>query len=319
MQNPERFQENMNKILKRMKTVILGQDQVVEQFLTCFIAGGHVLFEGVPGLGKTLLARTLAKLVNAEYRRIQFTPDLLPSDITGTMIFNPKTGEFNLHKGPIFTEALLADEINRTPPKTQAALLEAMEERQVTLAGERNPLPDLFFVMATQNPIEYEGTYPLPETQLDRFMMKVVIDYPSAESEAEIVRSYAEGKVLHDLDTLIPSPMVDAKTALKLRALVDTVTVSDAVVRYIQQIIAETRDDVYVQLGASTRAGIALLRAARALAAIRGMSFVGPDEVKEIAIPVLRHRTILRPEALIDGLTGDSFLENILQQVPVPR
>jgi len=319
MQDLKQVFEHTKRVKDEMGRVILGQDAVLEQVLTCFMAGGHVLLEGVPGLGKTLLARTLAKLVDAQYRRIQFTPDLLPSDIVGTNVFSLQTSTFSLHKGPIFTEVLLADEINRTPPKSQAALLEAMEERQVTIDGIRNPLPELFFVMATQNPVEYEGTYPLPETQLDRFMMKIVIDYPAPEAELSVIRSYAEGRDLHEIDRAISSPVITKDEVIRFRKEIVHVVVSEEVMDYIRRIITETRDPVYVQLGASPRAAVNTLKAARALSALRGMEFVTPDEVKDVTPAVLRHRVILRPEALIDGLTPDYFLQNVLLRVPVPR
>lgn len=319
MPDLEVVRNSMTKVRSEMGRIIMGQDSALEQLATCLLAGGHVILEGVPGLGKTLLAKSLAKLVDAQFRRIQFTPDLLPSDIIGTNIFNVQTSQFSLYKGPIFTEILLADEINRTPPKTQAALLEAMEEKQVTLDGVKNLLPELFFVIATQNPVEYEGTYPLPETQLDRFMMKIVLSYPSQEAELSVVRRYADGVDLQDLDRLIPSPATAKEEILAFRREVQKVVVRDEVIRYLQQIIEATRDTAYVQLGASTRAAVWMLKAARALAAIRGLTFVSPEEIKDITTPALRHRVILRPEALIDGLTADYFLENILRSVPVPR
>ena len=319
MEDRERIHDRMAVVKEHMQRVIIGQDSVIDQLLACLIAGGHVILEGVPGLGKTLMARSLARLVDAHFRRIQFTPDLLPSDIVGTHIFNFQTSKFAFRKGPIFTEVLLADEINRTPPKSQAALLEAMEERQVTIEGMTTRLPELFFVMATQNPVEYEGTYPLPETQLDRFMMKIVVDYPPPEAELAVMRNYSEGKDLHQLDSIIPEPVISREDLLQFRQTSARVTVKQDLLEYIRRVAGETRDGTYVLLGASPRAMVAVLKAARALAALRGIPFVSPDEIKDVVPPVLRHRVILRPEALIDGLTADYFLENVLTRIPVPR
>jgi MoxR-like ATPase len=315
----ENVRDKMNDIRQGLCKVIFGQDEIVDQLLTCFLAGGHVLLEGIPGLGKTLLARCLAKLVDARYKRIQFTPDLLPSDIIGTAIFNAQTASFSFHRGPIFTEILLADEINRTPPKSQAALLEAMEERQVTVSGIKKPLPDLFFVMGTQNPIEYEGTYPLPETQLDRFMMKIEVRYPAAKDELAIIRNYAQGIELQNVERLVPAPVVSKEEILTCRGELLQITIREEVLDYMQKIVSETRDPAYVQLGASPRAAVAMLKGARALAAIRGMEFVTPEEVKDVAVPILRHRIILKPEALIDGLNSDQYLDHLLRRIPVPR
>lgn len=319
MQPIAQAHETVSRIQDAVNKALLGQNKAVEQVVCCLLAGGHVLLEGAPGLGKTLLAKALSRLVDARYRRIQLTPDLLPSDIVGTLVFNAKTGSFQFHKGPIFTEILLADEINRTPPKSQAALLEGMEERQVTIGGSRHQLPELFFVIATQNPIEYEGTYPLPEAQLDRFMMKVTLDYPPREAELSVIRAYASGAELRDVDSIISGPIVSKEEILQLREAIVNVTVREEVLDYVMRICAETRDPAYVLLGASSRAAVEVFKAARSLAAMRGMDFVSPDEVKEVILPALRHRVILRPEALIDGLTADMFLENTLRQVTVPR
>jgi MoxR-like ATPase len=312
----EKISVRINKVISR---VIMGQDKIKEQLLTCFFSGGHLLLEGAPGLGKTLLARALAMIVDAKYKRIQFTPDLLPGDIIGANVFNQATGEFTLHKGPLFTEILLADEINRTPPKTQAALLEAMQEGKVTIDGRTNELPPVFFVMATQNPIEHEGAYPLPETQLDRFMMKIVMDYPESSAEVDILKNYASGYNLHNPETLFDKPLMSTKAVLECRRVAMQVKVEDAILEYIQSIVAETRDPINTILGASPRAAVATLNASRALAAIRGQDFVTPEEVKDVALPCLRHRIILAPEARIDGLTADLFISDILGRIPVPR
>ena len=319
MPNPEVVRDAMMKVRSELGRIIMGQESALEQLATCLLAGGHVILEGVPGLGKTLLAKSLAKLVDAQFRRIQFTPDLLPSDIIGTNIFNVQTSQFSLYRGPIFTEILLADEINRTPPKTQAALLEAMEEKQVTLDGVKNLLPELFFVIATQNPVEYRRDLSAARNAARPIHDENRSGLSFAGSRAfgyTALRGRRRLAGLGPADTF-PSDGKRGDPGLPQRGL--KVVVRDEVMRYLQQIIEATRDTAYVQLGASTRAAVWMLKAARALAAIRGLTFVSPEEIKDITTPVLRHRVILRPEALIDGLTADYFLDNILRSVPVPR
>ncbi len=314
---------NVNEFEQRMRAeiskVIHGQSEIVEQILVCLLARGHVLLEGVPGIAKTLLARTVAHLTGCEFKRIQFTPDLMPSDVTGTNVYDSTSAQFRLRRGPVFTHILLADEINRTPPKTQSALLQAMEERHVTIDGRDYALEGIFFVLATQNPIEYEGTYPLPEAQLDRFLMKVLISYPSAPEEELILRSHHTGFDPHDL----AKAHLQAVTSLaELQALQDQtaqVQVEDGVFQYIVQIVRKTRESYSVLLGASPRASIALLRGSKALAALRGRDFVIPDDVKYLAPPMLRHRLILKPEAEIEGITPDQALQTLLSAIPIPR
>jgi MoxR-like ATPase len=298
---------------------IVGQDEVIEQVLIALLTEGHALLEGVPGTAKTLLVKVLARAVGAEFGRIQFTPDLMPADVTGTNIFNMATSTFTLRHGPIFTDLLLADEINRTPPKTQAALLEAMEERQVTIDGEAHKLSPLFTVLATQNPIEYEGTYPLPEAQLDRFILKIIVNYPSADEEFQVVSNWNAGFNTRRLDDLGIQPLQDAAAVLTARSQVRAVTVEQGVERYIVSIVRATRDAINVSWGASPRAAVALLLSSKALAAIRGRSFVTPDDVKEIAKPVLRHRIVLRSEAEIEGATPDQVLDEVISGIEVPR
>lgn len=299
--------------------VIAGQDVAVEQTLVAILANGHVLLEGVPGLAKTLLVRTLSRALDLGYSRIQLTPDLMPSDVVGTNIFDPKGGEFRLRKGPIFTSILLADEINRTPPKTQSALLEAMEERKVTIDGEAHPLPKPFVVFATQNPIDFEGTYPLPEAQLDRFMLKIVLDYPEPADEIEVLRRHQAGFRPHLLEQSGIQKVIGPGLLEELQREVGAVQVEEKIFSYIYEIVRVTRRSNDLVIGGSPRAGIALLNCGKAVAAIRGRDFVIPDDVKELALPVLRHRVILRPEAEVEGLSVDRVLKGMIEAQVVPR
>ena len=299
--------------------VIVGQDEVIEQVLVALLAEGHALIEGVPGTAKTLMVKTLARIVGADFSRIQFTPDLMPSDITGTNVFNTATAAFTLRRGPVFTDILLADEINRTPPKTQAALLEAMEERQVTIDGESQPLSPLFTVFATENPIEYEGTYPLPEAQLDRFLLKILIGYPAREEEARIVGNWDEGFNSRRLEQVDVRPLEDAAAVARCRAEIRATRMEEGVRTYLVEIVRRTREHPSIAYGASPRASVALLLCTKALAAMRGRAFSTPDDVRDIARPVLRHRLSLRAEAELDGATPDSVITDILGTVEVPR
>jgi MoxR-like ATPase len=298
---------------------IVGQADAVESLLVALVARGHVLLEGVPGVAKTLLAKSLARALDLEFKRVQFTPDLMPQDLLGTSVFRAEQGTFQLLKGPVFTQVLLADELNRTPPKTQSALLEAMEERQVTLDGTRHPLGEGFFVIATQNPLELEGTYPLPEAQTDRFLMKLTLGYPERAEEIEVLRRHHQGFDGHDLQRVGLVAVVDAQGLAALRSTAQAVTVSEPVLEYIAELCRRTRQHARLRLGASPRAAVALLSSAKAHAAVQGAAFVTPDDVKAVALPVLRHRIILRPEAELEGLTPDGLLIALLGDVPVPR
>ncbi len=306
-------------ILNELRKVVVGQDEVIEQILVAVLAEGHALLEGVPGTAKTLTVKTLARIIGARFSRIQFTPDLMPSDITGTNVFNMQSSEFSLRPGPIFTDILLADEINRTPPKTQAALLESMEERQATIDGKRYRLSPMFTVLATENPIEYEGTYPLPEAQLDRFLLKILIDYPPVEAEREIIARWDAGFNSRHLEQIDLQPLPEKDAISNCRSEVKQMRTEDGVQKYIVEIIHKTRNHPTILYGASPRASVALLLCSKALAAIRGRDFSTPDDVRDVALPVLRHRLALRAEAELDGATTDAVISDIIKTVEVPR
>jgi len=306
-------------IRNELGKVIVGQEEAIEQILIAVLAEGHALVEGVPGTAKTLTVKTLSRIISATFSRIQFTPDLMPSDITGTNVFNIATSSFNLRRGPIFTDILLADEINRTPPKTQAALLEAMEERQVTIDGEAHLLPPIFTVLATENPIEYEGTYPLPEAQLDRFQLKILLGYPSEADEREILSRWNLGFNSKRLDQVDLVPLSDPLAIIKCRAEVAAAQMEPGVQHYAVDLVRRTRNHPFVHYGASPRAAVALLLCSKALAAIRGREFVTPDDVRDVSLPVLRHRLTLRADAELDGVTPDAVVTDILKLVEIPR
>ncbi|MGQ0434489.1 MAG: AAA family ATPase [Microthrixaceae bacterium] len=303
--------------------VVVGQEGTMSGLVTALLVGGHVLLEGVPGVAKTLMAKAVAAALDLDFTRVQFTPDLMPSDVIGQVIFTSGAragahGAFTFREGPVFTNLLLADEINRTPPKTQAALLEAMEERQVTVEGEARPLPDPFIVVATQNPVEYEGTYPLPEAQLDRFLLKLRMDYPSADQEREVLRRHDEGLDPHDVRSVV-RPVATRADLAAARRLVDDVRVEEPVLDYLVGLARATRDSPSLSLGVSPRGTAMLLHAAKAWAWLGGRAFVTPDDVKAMAKPALRHRIQLRPEVELDGVGPDAVLDGLLASVPVPR
>lgn len=305
------------RLLEAMGQVIVGQNQVLEELLVAVVAQGHVLLEGVPGIGKTVMVKTLAALTDCAYSRIQFTPDLMPSDVTGNNVFNFQSSQFVLKRGPVFTNFLLADEINRTPPKTQAALLEVMEERQVTIDGQSNKLDEPFVVFATQNPIEQEGTYPLPEAQLDRFLMKILLSYPEQQEEKVMLTRFHQGndstKAIKELQ-----PILNREDLSLLRQELNQVLVEESLLDYIIEIVRATRTDYNLVVGASPRAALALLLCSKSLAAMQGRNFVTPDDVKRMSLPVLRHRVVLKPEAEIEGLSPDRVIRSLVDGIKVP-
>ena len=313
------LQAAITRIGKTLGSVVVGQEALVQQLLVALLAGGHVILEGVPGTGKTLLVRVLSRLIQSDFSRIQLTPDILPSDISGTNVFDMTNRTFTLKRGPVFTQVLLADEINRTPPKTQSALLEAMEEQQVTLDGTSHPLPDLFWVVATQNPLEFEGTYPLPEAQLDRFLFKLVVDYPAPAAEKQMLLNAQAGFEAKRLDIGQLKPIVSANHVLAARKAVKAVPVQESILDYLLALAHKTRQHADLELGTSPRSTVQWLAASKAHAWINGQEFVTPDNVKAVAPALLRHRLVLGAEAQLDGLTTDRVIQGVLDAVAVPR
>jgi len=311
----EEVSEVCGRILGEVQKVIVGRGEVLEKILAALLSGGHVLIEDYPGLAKTMMARALSRALGLDFRRLQFTPDLLPMDITGTFVYNQKTGDFEFKPGPVFTNVLLADEINRAPPKTQSALLEAMQERQVTVEGETFRLEKPFLVIATQNPIEYEGVYPLPEAQLDRFLVRLRMGYPSEEEEVEILRR----RLARRSDEFTVERVADRETVIGMQGAVEDVHVDEDVLRYIVSVVRATRGHPEVEVGVSPRGAEALLKLSRAYAVIRGRDYVVPDDVKSVAVEALAHRLVLRSELWVKGVSPEKVVEEVLSKVPVPR
>lgn len=311
------FSEKIEKLRHEIAQVIVGQEQAVDLVLTCILANGHVLIEGVPGVAKTLLARLIARLVDAQFSRVQFTPDLMPSDVLGTNIFNVKTQEFEFHQGPVFSDIVLVDEINRAPAKTQAALFEVMEERQVSMDGATYPMGELYTILATQNPVEQEGTYRLPEAQLDRFLMKVTMGYPSADDELEILKRHEQRTDLVKLSDV--NPVLAKEEVLQLRSYMNDVVIDESLLRYITQIVQQTRSSRAVYLGASPRASVAMLQASKAYALLQGRDFVTPEDIKAVTPSILQHRLVLTAEAEMEGYTAYKVAMKLIDKVEVPK
>ncbi|AQX00976.1 AAA family ATPase [Elizabethkingia anophelis] len=324
-QNPEfqsridmtALKNSLDKVKAEINKVIVGQDSMIEHLLVALLSNGHVLIEGVPGVAKTITAKLLAKTIAVDFSRIQFTPDLMPSDILGTAVFNAKTTEFEFKKGPIFSNFILIDEINRSPAKTQAALFEVMEERQITMDGRKYVMEEPFLVIATQNPIEQEGTYRLPEAQLDRFLFKVNVGYPTPEQEVQIIKNQHQLKV--DDKTEQVQPVLTAEELKKYQTLIKDIIVEENLLEYIARIVVNTRENPFLYLGASPRASLALLTASKGFAAINGRDFVTPDDIKEAAVAVLRHRVIVTPEREMEGLGVEEVIKQILESIEIPR
>ncbi len=309
------FNLKITALKTAVNSIVKGQDDVLELLLTALLADGHVLLEGVPGVAKTLMAKTIAQLIGVDFKRLQFTPDLMPTDVVGTSILNTQTQDFTFRKGPVFTQFLLVDEINRAPAKTQAALFECMEERQVTFDGTTYPLPDFYMVMATQNPIDQEGTYRLPEAQMDRFLMKITVGYPSVDSELQILQEYHQGNNLHEVK--FEKPILTLNELKELRAMLKDVVVDDSLMRYLCNIVAATRDSTYTWIGGSPRASIALLQTAKAHAILSGRDFVTPDDIHFLAPYILAHRVTLTAEAELNGMTITQLVKQIIDSVKV--
>ncbi|MDO5510655.1 MAG: MoxR family ATPase [Weeksellaceae bacterium] len=313
----EQVQQGLQQVKTEINKVIVGQEKMIDHLLVALLTGGHVLIEGVPGVAKTITARLLAKSLDINFSRIQFTPDLMPSDILGTSVFNLRDSDFEFKKGPIFSEFVLIDEINRSPAKTQAALFEVMEERQISMDGIVHPMAEPFLVIATQNPIEHEGTYRLPEAQLDRFLFKITVDYPTPEQEFQIISNHHHSKTPDKTDVV--KPVLSTHQLLSFQQLTQKVVVEENLMRYIAQLVINTRENPFLYLGASPRASLALLVASKGFAALRGRDFVTPEDIKEASQAVLRHRIMVSPEREMEGLTADEIIRQITEGIEIPR